>query len=75
MIPLLLICELRCGTRQTALGHKMTRPPLCSFLTGVLACSLYRCLMSRNQEYVEAGKPQQLKDGDEIAVIPPISGG
>ena len=39
---------------------------------GIVCC---RCLFSRNQEYVEAGKPQRLKDGDEIAVIPPISGG
>ncbi|GMH42240.1 hypothetical protein BSKO_10159 [Bryopsis sp. KO-2023] len=33
------------------------------------------CVFARNQEYIKKGDAVPLKDGDEIAVIPPISGG
>lgn len=32
-------------------------------------------VFSLNQEYLAPGEEQQLKAGDEVAVIPPISGG
>lgn len=32
-------------------------------------------VLSLNQEYLAAGEEQPLKAGDEVAVIPPISGG
>lgn len=34
-----------------------------------------KCLLAVNLEYIERGKSVVLKEGDEIAVIPPISGG
>jgi len=40
-------------------------------LSEVLATSV----LSRNQEYVGYGEDVALEDGDELAVIPPISGG
>ncbi len=32
-------------------------------------------MFSLNQEYLAPDEEQQLKGGDEVAVIPPISGG
>ena len=32
-------------------------------------------VLAVNQEYIDPESPIELKDGDEIAVIPPISGG
>lgn len=34
------------------------------------------CVFAVNQEYVDQeGEPPVLKEGDEVAIIPPISGG
>ena len=34
-----------------------------------------RFVLSLNQEYLQPEEAEQLKAGDEVAVIPPISGG
>lgn len=36
---------------------------------------LSSCLLSLNLDYVDADAPRPLQAGDEIGVIPPISGG
>ncbi len=33
------------------------------------------CVFALNQEYVRPQEREKLKDGDEVAVIPPLSGG
>lgn len=33
------------------------------------------CILARNQEYLVKGEKVALEDGDEVAVVPPISGG
>ena len=33
------------------------------------------CVFALNQDYVPAGEGVALKEGDEVAVIPPLSGG
>jgi molybdopterin converting factor small subunit len=32
-------------------------------------------VLCKNQEYVEHNSAEELSDGDEVAIIPPISGG
>lgn len=33
------------------------------------------CVFALNQEYVKPNEKAQLTDGDEVAIIPPLSGG
>jgi molybdopterin synthase catalytic subunit len=40
-----------------------------------LASVLRSCVFALNQEYVQMEASVPLKDGDEVAVIPPLSGG
>ena len=36
---------------------------------------LKSCVIALNQEYLEQGSSTQIKRGDEVAIIPPLSGG
>lgn len=36
---------------------------------------LQTCVLAHNQEYLEQGAKVALKQGDEVAIIPPLSGG
>ena len=36
---------------------------------------LSSCALAHNEEYLEVGSTIELRDGDEVAIIPPISGG
>lgn len=56
------------ATSKTLLDLLVQRYP---DLSEVLATSV----LSRNQEYLGDGEDVELEDGDELAVIPPISGG
>ncbi|KAJ9506312.1 Molybdopterin synthase sulfur carrier subunit [Haematococcus lacustris] len=40
-----------------------------------LASVLKTCVLALNQEYLEASEGTALKPGDEVAIIPPLSGG
>ena len=45
------------------------------FLFQSLVTLAGKCVLALNQEYLEKNAATALKDGDEIAIIPPISGG
>ncbi len=52
----------------------------CAFANGwesveYFLASAGRCVLALNQEYLEKDATTGLKAGDEIAIIPPISGG
>ena len=36
---------------------------------------LQACVLALNQEYLEKGSTVELRDNDELAIIPPLSGG
>lgn len=57
------------NTHSDALTQEIVRrhPGLSSVLT--------TCVLAVNQEYVQVGERVGLKQGDEVAVIPPLSGG
>ena len=61
--------ELPAGATTDALLALLgaRHPPL----SGVLAA----CVVAVNREYVARGAGVALKEGDEVAVIPPLSGG
>jgi molybdopterin synthase catalytic subunit len=40
-----------------------------------LASVMHTCVLALNQEYLGAGEDAPLADGDEVAIIPPLSGG
>jgi molybdopterin synthase catalytic subunit len=40
-----------------------------------LSSVLQTCVLAHNQEYLEQGAKVPLKQGDEVAIIPPLSGG
>jgi len=40
-----------------------------------LEAVLRSCVLALNQEYVARGEGRLLRDGDEVAVVPPLSGG
>jgi molybdopterin converting factor subunit 1 len=40
-----------------------------------LSSVLQTCVLALNQEYLEQGAKVLLKSGDEVAIIPPLSGG
>ncbi|GBF96605.1 hypothetical protein Rsub_09351 [Raphidocelis subcapitata] len=40
-----------------------------------LAGVLTSCVVAVNHEYVAAGEAAELREGDEVAIIPPLSGG
>ncbi|CAL8468898.1 g8439 [Coccomyxa elongata] len=53
---------------QDALQAVLTQFPALTEFEG-------RCVLALNQEYIDKDSKQHLKDGDEVALIPPISGG
>ena len=56
------------SSTQTAIEQVSKRHP-------GLVTMLETCVLALNQEYIEADSAATLKDNDEIAIIPPISGG
>lgn len=56
------------ATTQTLLEQLITEYP-------ALAEVMKTCVFAVNQEYLGKEETTPLKDGDEVAIIPPISGG
>jgi molybdopterin converting factor subunit 1 len=54
-----------------------TEDLLCQILAShpALESVMKTCVFALNQEYVRPQDKQPLKDGDEVAIIPPLSGG
>ncbi|KAK9826854.1 hypothetical protein WJX81_008226 [Elliptochloris bilobata] len=63
------VLELKAGaTSQDLLESLLREYPLLKEITG-------SCVLALNQEYLAQDEAKALRDGDEVAVIPPISGG
>jgi len=56
------------ATTLQLLDHLRSRHP---DLGGVLRS----CVFAVNHDYVQLGESVELKEGDEVAIIPPLSGG
>lgn len=56
------------ATTDTLLAALVERHP-------ALEAVLRSCVLALNQEYVSRGEGRALRDGDEVAVVPPLSGG
>lgn len=73
------------ATRETvalAAGGANNAPPTTDALLAALVerhpaleAVLRSCVLALNQEYVARGEGRPLRDGDEVAVVPPLSGG
>ena len=66
------------STEVEAPGDTMQSDDLLAQLTGrfpKLEAVLRACVLAINHEYVDQGTVQAVRDGDEVAIIPPLSGG
>lgn len=73
------------ATRETfsldAAGASSSQPTTDTLLAALverhpaLEPVLRSCVLALNQEYVARGEGRPLREGDEVAVVPPLSGG